>query len=294
MKYLIIEADDFGLTPGINRAIRETIAAGIVSSTSVCMNGPCCGEAKDLQTKNSKISIGIHLNISIGKPLSYPGQIRTLVNPDTQQFWNEKVLIHKIIKGRIQLSEVEKELSAQVEKALELGLTISHLNSHQNLHRFPSLLPVFLKVGIEHKITTIRSLNVYHVRAIKHTKLLISFAETIRNTIIHLYQVASVIYARRRGFHMADRLISFDLLNDGKYSVVNWMKTFKYLPEGINEIYVHPAYPDKDLQNYSDYLQERDMERRVLEALHDEDLLTKFGINLISYNDMNQMMKKKR
>jgi predicted glycoside hydrolase/deacetylase ChbG (UPF0249 family) len=162
---LIINADDFGLTKSVNKAIFDLAKAGSLSSTTVMSSLPDAVEAnKLLQFKN--LSVGLHFNLTQGAPASRPEQIPGLV--DRKGNFVEKKELHQRIKNKIiTKEEIYTELNAQYEKLRSfVGDNIDHLDSHQGSNKLSIVNEALMQFGKEKKIPAIRVYNKYYLKYI--------------------------------------------------------------------------------------------------------------------------------
>jgi len=146
---LIVNADDFGYSKGINYGIIEAHRNGIVNSTTMMMNMPGVSHAVDLAKENPSLKVGIHLVLTCGKPLLT--DVPTLVDQDG--FFKKN---RDILESNISLEELEREWTAQVERFLETGLTLTHIDSHHHVHTVPRFLPVVQKLSKKYNLSVRR------------------------------------------------------------------------------------------------------------------------------------------
>ena len=152
---LSINADDLGYTPGINQAILDLFNRGLLSSTSLLANMPHSQNAIDGLHACPGLTVGVHLNLTKGRPLLQPEQIPTLVSPGGE-FWITKGFYTRVATGRIDLMEVEAELRAQIEHLFEFGIHPSHLDSHSHWHVHPHLRKLVARLAEHYQIPGIR------------------------------------------------------------------------------------------------------------------------------------------
>lgn len=133
---LIVNADDFGYSRGINYGIIDAHKNGIVNSATMMMNMPGVTHAVELAKANPKLQVGIHLVLTCGKPLLT--DVPSLVNENG----SFKRLSEFKEQREISLDELAKEWCAQIDKFLETGLTPTHFDSHHHVHTIPAFLPV--------------------------------------------------------------------------------------------------------------------------------------------------------
>src|SRR5262249_35706710 len=137
MKRLIVNADDFGLTSGVNRAVIRAHENGIVTSTTVMVNMPPFEEAAVMAGQYPSLGVGLHFNITQGEPVAQPKTIRSLLQTTDSFIGTSSALARRWLAGRLKKDEIIIELRAQIEKALSEGLTLTHIDSHKHSHALP-------------------------------------------------------------------------------------------------------------------------------------------------------------
>jgi predicted glycoside hydrolase/deacetylase ChbG (UPF0249 family) len=284
---LIINADGFGFTPGVNRGIRESILQGVVTSTSCVVNFPSIEEIAEL-SELPHISIGIHFNLSVGKPLAPAIKIPTLLN-GKGEFWRE-LLNKQLMLGRIKKEHIVTELEAQVERLLGLGIRPSHWDGHQHKHLHPLFFVCAAQVAKKYGITHLRSHKRYILlegpASTRFRRLTSYYATHPHRFLIHTASRFLTRIGEGYGFKTADRLISFGYLGRQRLSDKGtWRAILNSLPPGINEFYCHPAYPDETLRQYALYVDERLQEKDILISEDIRDLIRKNNIKLLSFRD---------
>jgi len=154
---IIINCDDLGISAGVNEAIFELMEQGRVTSATLMMNAPALEDAVSRLGKYKGCSFGVHMNLTEFAPLtSHPG-LRPLLN-DKGEFSGVKLIHQQFFRWTGSLREgVQAELSAQVERALSLGVPVSHLDSHHHVHTRAGLLGVLREVQKRFGIGRIRS-----------------------------------------------------------------------------------------------------------------------------------------
>ncbi len=133
MKKLIIESDDFGITPETSRVILQLLKKKMITSTNFIVNMPESKEDAKLAQRQGVTKMGIHINLDRHYPVSDPEKIPTLVDPSTQRFWSFDELLKREVAGRIGMSDVQREVYAQLELANKFKLEISHITTHHGL-----------------------------------------------------------------------------------------------------------------------------------------------------------------
>ena len=154
MKQLIITGDDYGLCAPVNQAIEECLAAGTMGATCVMTNMPECGQAATLRSKFPRSSVGVHWNITQGRPVLGAVAVPSLVD-EKGEF--SAILRRRWLTRGVRPEEIRAELTAQYEKFQALAGAADFWNTHQNVHIFPGLFELFVAVGRELKIPAMRS-----------------------------------------------------------------------------------------------------------------------------------------
>jgi Uncharacterized protein conserved in bacteria len=134
-RLLIVNADDFGMNDAATEGIIESHLAGTVTSTTLMVNGHAVGRAADLATRNPGLGVGLHFNLTWGRPVAGPRQVPALVGDDGLFLPREK-LAWRLLSGRVPAEQIQAELKAQVARFQELGLQMTHVDSHQHVHAF--------------------------------------------------------------------------------------------------------------------------------------------------------------
>jgi predicted glycoside hydrolase/deacetylase ChbG (UPF0249 family) len=138
---LIVNADDFGYSNGVNYGIIDCHKHGIVNSATMMMNMFGTSHAIELAKTYPTLRVGVHLVLTCGRPL------RSDVPSLTDENGFFKKIAHYKENSGFNLDEIEKEWTAQIEKFLESGLTLSHLDSHHHVHHIKELFPVVKKLA---------------------------------------------------------------------------------------------------------------------------------------------------
>src|SRR5947208_7646456 len=134
---LVVNADDFGLSTGVNRGILEAHAAGVVSSVSVLVNAPGWTDAVPrLRDLSPGIGVGLHLNLTMGRPVSWGG---SLSDARTGRFHTLGALVARAFAGRLDPGDVAIECVAQLARLRNAGLVVTHVDSHRHVHILPGV-----------------------------------------------------------------------------------------------------------------------------------------------------------
>lgn len=149
---IVINADDLGLHPAVQRAVETLGQRGVLTSASLLANGPYL----EAGARVDCVEIGAHLNILRGRPLLPIEQVNTLVDTDGRFPGGYVKLWLRERQGRLNLDEVESEWRAQVERIIDLGAKPTHLDSEKHTHCWPRLMPIACRVARRYSIGWVR------------------------------------------------------------------------------------------------------------------------------------------
>src|SRR2546425_1200137 len=142
---LVVNADDFGFSAGVNRGILEAHAAGVVSSVSVLVNTPGWPDARDwLRAVGGTLGVGLHLNLTTGAPLT---TAPSLTSPRTGRFHSLAALVARALTGRLDPAHVAAECAAQLARLREAGVRVTHIDSHRHVHVLPGVWGVVIETA---------------------------------------------------------------------------------------------------------------------------------------------------
>ncbi|MBN1479390.1 ChbG/HpnK family deacetylase [candidate division KSB1 bacterium] len=271
---VIINADDFGLNRDINRAISALVAAGIVSSTSVMANMPACDEILQLA---HQVGVGIHFNLTTGKPLESGSAVSTLIAQDGH-FFDVQSLFRRLAIARLSPAHIEKELGAQVEKLIGLGITPDHADAHESLLKHPILAKIIYKVMRKYDIHAVRTYcplhpawNLQHPRRVLYTSFYMLQRRLWKNNgfrVVHKY--ASLFAA---GLDESDAIKRLAAL-------------FQNLSGGCVEIVVHPGLVKNHDPSLGSYVHERLAEYHALMSTQFKHIRENASFELCRFSDL--------
>src|SRR5262249_47753778 len=147
MRELIVNADDFGLTRQVSRGIIDAHCEGIVTSTTLLANGGAFEAALSMSRRAPRLGIGVHLNLSEGVPVSPPATIPSLVDPRGRLHLTPGRLWAGVLRCKVSLSDVERELRAQIEKVLRAGIAPTHFDGHKHVHALPCFSDIVIRLA---------------------------------------------------------------------------------------------------------------------------------------------------
>ena len=281
MKRLIVNADDLGADAARNRGIFEAVEAGAVTSVSLLANGPAFEDAVErLKTARGKaVSVGFHINLSQGKPLS--GNLRLLTGP--QGDFLGKAGAHALLmrrRDRALEGEIAREIDAQIAALLRAGISPDHADGHQHVHVFPAVIEVALRAARRHGIRWMRMPEEPTVREADEALAAegASFSALARDARPLLAGTPVRTTDSFRGLYWK-----------GTFSIDRLDQMLADLPAGLTELMVHPGRADSGTgEGPFSYFSTGDRQRE-LEALLDESFgktLARQGVRLVSYAEV--------
>jgi len=276
---LILNADDFGLTAGVNRAIIELHQAGVLTSTSLMANAAATDEAIELALATPSLGVGCHVVLVDGVPVMRAQNLPTLVGLRTGSFHpTVGAFLILLLTGRIRFSEIEAETAAQISLLQSRGVRLTHIDTHKHAHMFPAVLRPVLRAAREAGIRAVRNPfePTWSWRATPG-------APWIRRAQTRLLRLLEPTFRRivaEEGFTTTDGAIG--VLATGTLDSATVSSLLQKLPEGTWELVMHPGYNDTDLaQAHTRLLASREVERQALLALEQIP-----GMELISFEDL--------
>ena len=156
LRRLIVNADDLGLTAGINDGIFDGHELGILTSASLFANAQATGDAIVRARLHPSLGIGAHLTLVDGTPVLPPSQVPTLVEDDGRFRRTWKPFIVACLKGQVSLTEVEDELTAQIERLRRAGVKLTHLDAHKHVHAYPPVFAIVAQLAVRFGIPVVR------------------------------------------------------------------------------------------------------------------------------------------
>ncbi len=289
-KKLIVTADDFGLTQGVNEAIVLAHRQGIVTSASLMVNGMAFESAASLARQHAGLDVGLHLNLTQGHPVSDPGTIPSLASSRGFLYDHPLALAVGLIRRRVRAIDLEREIQAQLERALGVGLEITHVDGHKHVHVIPNVLQVLCKVAPAYGIKALRSV----VERAPGLRSLLLRNRQARRLLLKQYlfgKTASAIWKlwwpvrASPAFVVPERF--YGITQTGFLDFDAFTRVVHDLQSGVNELMCHPGYVDDGLNRTPTRLRsQRERELELLTTRKVRDLIDQSGIELISYRHL--------
>ena len=155
---LILHADDFGLTPGINRGILELHLAGVLTSASLIATAPHFEQAAEIARANTALGVGCHITFVDGIPAAHPESIPTLLGADGKTFRPSLLdFTQAVLRRTIRPADIAREAQAQIQRLQRAGLDVTHVDTHKHTHVFPVIAHTLLHIAQRCGVHAIRN-----------------------------------------------------------------------------------------------------------------------------------------
>lgn len=289
MKELILNADDFGLTRGVNEGIIRAHREGILTSATLMANGAAFDDAVERALANPSLGVGCHLVIVGGFSVAPPEEIPTLAGRDGRLPASLATLVGKVSAGSIRARDIERELLAQIEKIRRAGIDPTHLDTHKHAHAHPGVLEAVGRVARQTGITRLR----------KPMENLRDSWRSVRGNgggVSKQLAAAAALRAlaprfralvRKYGLITPDHFLG--LAATGHLGPAALCRLIDTLTEGRTEIMVHPGLCNADLAETGSRLQaQRQLELEGLLAAEVKGAVARHGVRLISYRELGE------
>ncbi len=280
---LIVSADDFGLSPGVNAGIIQAHREGILTNASLMVNGAACAEAVELARRTPTLAVGLHLALLQGHATTTARESPGLVNA-AGMFGNNAVLggMRYFFTPGIR-TQIEREIRAQLQKFLGTGVPLSHVDGHVNIHMHPSVLAILLRLAPD-----------YGIRAVRWPRepLRISLGLDRRFLARKLIEAVTfrclTAYARPRlaahGIRHPDQM--FGLHQSGHVTEPYLLGVLHALPPGVTEVYSHAAVVDAEARRWRPADYESEAELAALTSPRVRQAVATEGIAPLSYREL--------
>ena len=276
MSRLIVNADDFGLTAGVNRAIVELHRAGVLTSTTLMANAGATREAIQLALATPTLGVGCHVVLVDGEPVLDPEQVPSLIDKSTGRFYPTLgKLLPRLYAGQIRAAEIEAEAAAQIIKLKTHGLALTHIDTHKHTHMFPPVLKAVLRAAKAAGIRAVRNPfePAWSTRAAQGAGLV----RSAQVFVLRRFAPAFRRITAAQGLATTDGAVA--VAATGVLNAAAVQSLVATLPAGNWELVTHPGYNDADLARVRTRLREsRAIEREALLALKGAK-----GVELISF-----------
>ena len=271
-----MNADDFDLTRGVNRAIVELHQAGVLTSATLMAKAGATDEAIALAQANPRLGVGCHVVLVDGEPVLPPDKVPSLVDSKTGCFPHKlTTFLRRLFMGRIRAAEIEAEAAAQIASLQARGVRLTHIDTHKHSHMFPPVLRPVLRAARAAGIRAVR--NPFEPEWAVHAS---PRASIVRSAEVYALRKFGPYFRRvlsEEGFSTTDGTIA--VAATGVVNADTVRSLLQKLPPGAWELVTHPGYSDADLDKVRTRLRaSRDIERNALQVIAEFP-----GVDLVSF-----------
>jgi predicted glycoside hydrolase/deacetylase ChbG (UPF0249 family) len=271
VKYLIVTADDFGLTESINEGIIKARSEGIVTAASMIPTGEAFEQAAAAAKDVFAGAVGAHLALTETKPL-----LKT-----SKKYKNHNSFYLALLSGAVTQEDIYAELKTQIELIRSKGLRINHINSHEHVHMIPRVLEIFVRLANEYGIPAIR-----FPRGDRPPKAL-SLAENLRACVLSHFRGGIEKALKRSGLVFTDSFMG--LIDAGRLDIGSMQRLIGLLTDGVTELVTHPGFLSPDVLYRHKWHINCETELFALTDKSVKGALEDFGVKLITFDEFLKM-----
>jgi hopanoid biosynthesis associated protein HpnK len=288
MKQLILNADDFGMTRGVNEGIIRAHREGILTSATLMANGEAFDDAVERAHANKELGVGCHLVLVGGNCVAPKDSVASLVDADGNLPGSLPLFVAKISSGIIRTEEIERELRGQIERIRAAGIEPTHLDTHKHTHAHPRVMEALGRVAKECGIARVRK-PMENLRDSWGTSQ--AGGQGVSMQILAAGAVRAIAprftaISKKYGLISPDHFLG--LAMTGQLGPAVLRRVIGTIADGTSEIMLHPGICDSDLARSGSRLQkQREDELRGLLDPGVRSAVTERGIRLISYRELN-------
>ena len=270
VRRLIVNADDFGLTDGINRAVRDLHQWGALTSTTLMAAAPRFHEAVEISQQQKLLGVGCHIVLVDGTPVANPTAVPTLLDASSKHGDDPRFratlgeFVRDLYLGRIDSTHIEQEAVAQILRLQQAGVAVTHVDTHKHTHMFPRVLKCVMRAAQACNIRTVRNPfePAWSVAATPGAGLVRTWQVRLLATLRHSFWKL----IRQREFTTTEGCVG--VAATGTLNEATLRALLDGLPDGTFELVCHPAYMDDELMATRTRLQQsRQVELAALRTL---------------------------
>jgi len=277
MQKVIVTADDYGMCESVDKAIDAGIENGIITSTNVMVNMETLPDAYTLRERYPQVSVGIHWNVTTGRPVCDPKEVPTLVNGDGF-FWPIREFKKRYTKKLISPADLEKELEAQYTVFERACGKADYWNTHENSSLHLLSFKVFEKVAKEHGIRATRTFQ-----RVYFDKIGLGLKQELREFLVRYFFELWFGVIRRAFLMPTARVVSFGRVSKTEKDVL--LDALKRDGRQYIEVVFHPALTT-DCPYFGNISDERVREFGFVASKETYHHYTNSGIEFVSFEDL--------
>lgn len=276
LRYIIINADDFGRHAEINRAVEEGLVHGCLRSATVMPGGAAFAGAIDIARRHEELGLGVHFTLVDGHPILPPEEIPSLVGSEGDFLPDHTALLKRYLKGGVNLEEVRRELAAQLQKIEATGIPISHVDSHQHMHTLPGIIDIVLDLAARAGIRAVRT-----PRTPLFAGAFGGLGQLVGRLGLSTLARLAACKAHRRGLLTPDHfagIVAGEAVSEGEL-----LHLIAHLPQGTTEVMMHPGTKNDVLQEDSGWQHDFESELAAILSPRVEAALQKAEVEPVNF-----------
>ena len=279
MKRIIVNADDFGLSPEINAGIMRAHRDGILRSASLMVAEPAARAAAELARDNPDLDVGLHAVVCKGRSLLGASQLGTAVSESGEFIGSPVAAGMRYFFDRSMRAAMTDELRAQVERHLELVGYLNHIDGHLNFHVHPLFADILVNLAVEYKVPCIR-LPRERVMTTMRLRRDNAARKLVESVIFRTLSRRTHRMMAERGLTSTDAL--FGLHQSGNLSEDYVVGVIDRIRDGTTELYFHPAADIGGIPPAP----AAQLEVEILTSPRVRNAIVRNGIELITFADL--------
>lgn len=280
LRYIIINADDFGRHAEINRAVEEGLVHGCLRSATVMPGGAAFAGAIDIARRHEALGLGVHFTLVDGHPILPPEEIPSLVGSEGDFLPDHTALLKRYLKGSINLEEVRRELAAQLQKVEATGIPISHVDSHQHMHTLPGIIDIVLDLAARAGIRAVRT-----PRTPLFAGAFGGLGQLVGRLGLSTLARLAACKAHRRGLLTPDNfagIVAGEAVSEGEL-----LHLIAHLPQGTTEVMMHPGMKNDVLQEDSGWQHDFEAELAAILSPRVGEALRKAEVEPVNFRHLS-------
>jgi len=276
VRQLIVNADDYGRTPGVTEGVLRAHEHGIVTSATVMMNMPHASESLRLAEEHPRLGVGVHLVFTSGYPVLLPEDVPSLVR-GSGAFYRPEELMERLIE--VDLDQLKAELRAQVELFLSSGRRPTHLDCHHSVYLYPPFFAIHVELAREFglpmrvPLPPLEKLSGQEIPAI---------AADLPPDLLLQAGAEDWRLVRESGVPHPDHFVG-GFFGVEALTLERLLHILEELPSGVTEMMTHPGLADEQLRRESGYAVERERELELLCHPRVREKVNELGIELVNF-----------
>jgi len=290
MKQLIVNADDFGLTEGVNRGIIQAFREGILTSATLMANAPAFEDAVARAKAYPELGVGCHLVLIGGRAVGLRDEIGSLVDGRGRLPVTMAALVMKIGTWQVGVRQIAAEFLAQIWKLRAAGIEPTHYDTHKHSQCHPVVMEALAQVASRTGVLKVRRpyeapRDIFRVAGSSSGDAPAGQKAGALAARLTAWKFGRLI--KRKGLGAPDHF--FGVTATGRLDAAGIAKLLDELPDGTSELMCHPGEYDGALVATGSRLgQQRQQELNALLAPGLRNVLERRGIQLISYRDLGR------